>query len=75
MHLFVADHIPAIEREILSHVILSEELRNSSYGPNKMKHLLQNSSLLGHAEKSGLLQEDTVFVEFGAGRGICMAWS
>ncbi|KDR18002.1 TRNA guanosine-2'-O-methyltransferase TRM13-like protein [Zootermopsis nevadensis] len=34
-----------------------------------MKHLLQNSSLLGHAEKSGLLHQNTVFIEFGAGRG------
>jgi len=40
-----------------------------------MKHLLQNSSLLGHAEKSGLLQGNTVFVEFGAGRGMYLAWS
>jgi tRNA:m4X modification enzyme len=62
-------HIPAIEREILNHASLSEELKNFSCSPNKMKHLLQNSSLLGHAEKSGLLQGNTVFVEFGAGRG------
>jgi tRNA:m4X modification enzyme len=38
-----------------------------------MKHLLQNSSLLGHAEKSGLLQENTAFIEFGAGRGMYVA--
>lgn len=62
-------HIPTVEREILKHAVLSEELNNSSYGPNKMKHLLQNSSLLGHAKKSGLLQGNTVFIEFGAGRG------
>jgi tRNA:m4X modification enzyme len=72
---FVTEHIPAIESEILNHASLSEELKNSSCSPNKMKHLLQNSSLLGHAEKSGLLQGNTVFVEFGAGRGMYMAWS
>lgn len=62
--------MPTIEREILSHVVLSEELKNTSYGPNKLKHLLQNSSLLAHVEKSGLLQQNTVFIEFGAGRGM-----
>jgi hypothetical protein len=40
-----------------------------------MKHLLQNSSLLAHTEKYGLLQGDTVFIEFGAGRGKYLAWS
>jgi tRNA:m4X modification enzyme len=63
-----------MEREILNHALLSEELKNSSQSPNKTKHLLQNSSLLGHAEKCGLLQGDTVFIEFGAGRGMYMAW-
>lgn len=56
-------------------MVLSEELKNSSYGPNKMKHLLQNSSLLGHAEKSGLLQQNTVFIEFGAGRGMYVEYN
>jgi tRNA:m4X modification enzyme len=56
-------------------VVLSEELKNSSYGPNKMKHLVQNSSLLGHAEKYGLLEENTVFIEFGAGRGMYVEYN
>jgi hypothetical protein len=74
-HVLIAGHVPKVERQILNHATLSEELNNSSYGPNKMKHLLQNSSLLGHAEKSGLLQGNTAFIEFGAGRGTYVAWT
>jgi tRNA:m4X modification enzyme len=69
----IAGHVPKVERQILNHAVLSKELSNSSYGPNKMKHLLQNSSLLGHAEKYGLLQGNTAIVEFGAGRGMYVA--
>ncbi|XP_069694498.1 tRNA:m(4)X modification enzyme TRM13 homolog [Periplaneta americana] len=62
--------VPSFEREILSHAVLSEEINNPTYGPNKLKHLLQNASLLGHAEKVGLMQKDTAYIEFGAGRGL-----
>ena len=39
-----------------------------------MKHLIQNSSLLGHLDKAGLLENGNTFVEFGSGRGQLTYW-
>ncbi|KAJ3278658.1 tRNA:m(4)X modification enzyme TRM13 [Borealophlyctis nickersoniae] len=36
---------------------------------NGGKHALQQSSLLGHAQRLGLLQQNRMFIEFGAGKG------
>ena len=39
-----------------------------------LKHLIQNSSLLGQLDKSGLLENGNTFVEFGSGRGQLTYW-
>ncbi|KAJ9587208.1 hypothetical protein L9F63_019288 [Diploptera punctata] len=61
--------VPPIRKEVLDHEILREELKNPEYGPKKLKHLVQNASLLRHAEIAGFFDDGTVFIEFGAGRG------
>ena len=38
-------------------------------GKSVLKHLVQNSSLLGHLSQSSLLGDNTTYVEFGSGRG------
>ena len=47
-----------VETEILSHEIVEEEMsRNSSFfGPEVLKHLIQNSSLLGNLQSRHLLK-------------------
>ncbi|TRY74855.1 hypothetical protein TCAL_06329 [Tigriopus californicus] len=63
-----------ITTKILCHEALTEELTQSFYGPSVLKHLKQNASLLGLLEKSNLLQDDSIFVEFGSGRGLLTYW-
>merc|ERR1719369_2139100 len=60
--------------EPLEHAVLEEELNNPEYGPNVLKHAIQNSSLLGQMDKSGLLENGNTFIEFGSGRGQPTFW-
>ncbi|XP_066997014.2 tRNA:m(4)X modification enzyme TRM13 homolog isoform X3 [Anabrus simplex] len=66
------DVIPVVAKEIYCHSVLADELKNPEYGPSTLKHRLQNASLLGHIEHSNLLQPDTCFIEFGAGRDLAL---
>lgn len=52
-----------------SNVQLEEELANPSYGPDTLKHLRQTSALIGSMERLELLQPNSCFIEFGAGKG------
>lgn len=54
---------------ILRHNALEDKLNDETCGSNVRRHLLQNASLLGHLEQAGLMQDDTCFIEFGAGKG------
>jgi len=55
-----------IEMEPLEHTVLEDELSKPEYGPSVLKHLIQNSSLLGQLDKTGLLENGNTFVEFGS---------
>lgn len=66
------DHVGTIEESVLKHSALDEEMKTPGYGLSVIRHLGQNSSLLGHLEQCGLLDtksKPTCYVEFGAGRG------
>jgi len=63
-----------IDTKILEHEVLQTELSNDQYGPNVLKHRKQNSSLLGHISTSSLLRDNSIFVEFGSGRGELSYW-
>lgn len=64
-----------IPMESLDHPCMEDELGDPTYGPGLLKHLIQNSSLLGQMEKVGLLDGcGTTFVEFGSGRGQLSYW-
>ncbi|XP_051163267.1 tRNA:m(4)X modification enzyme TRM13 homolog isoform X2 [Leptopilina boulardi] len=67
-------HLPKISEIILSHDVLTEELNNPTYGHGAKRHLLQTASLLGHLENSKLIQNNTCFIEFGAGKGKLTYW-
>ena len=54
--------------------VLEDELSKPEYGPSVLKHLIQNSSLLGQLDKAGLLENGNTFVEFGSGRGQLTYW-
>ncbi|XP_042218011.1 tRNA:m(4)X modification enzyme TRM13 homolog [Homarus americanus] len=71
------EHIDNIEESILSHHTLEKEIEAPGCGPSIMRHLSQNSSILGHLELAGLLNTSftpTCYVEFGAGRGQLTRW-
>nr|XP_053656123.1 uncharacterized protein LOC128704931 [Cherax quadricarinatus] len=66
------ENVGTIEESILSHHIMEKEMTRPGYGPSVVRHLSQNSSILGHLENSALLNTSitpTCFIEFGAGRG------
>ncbi|KAK8723236.1 hypothetical protein OTU49_011926, partial [Cherax quadricarinatus] len=65
------ENVGTIEESILSHHIMKKEMTRPGYGPSVVRHLSQNSSILGHLENSALLNTSitpTCFIEFGAGR-------
>ncbi|KAF5302490.1 hypothetical protein FQR65_LT08580 [Abscondita terminalis] len=64
----------SITEKYLTHSILEDELTNPNYGLLTKKHLQQASSILGLLKEYGLLQSDTCFIEFGAGRGKLSYW-
>ncbi|KAJ2433956.1 tRNA:m4X modification enzyme [Coemansia sp. RSA 2424] len=51
--------------DICTHPVLARR----SHTKSNPKHALQQSSLVGHLEKRGLLDRQYAFVEFGAGKG------
>lgn len=63
-----------ITSNIHNHEALKQELAQSFYGPSVLKHLKQNASLLGLLEQANLLQDDSIFIEFGSGRGLLTFW-
>ncbi|XP_013389808.1 tRNA:m(4)X modification enzyme TRM13 homolog [Lingula anatina] len=63
-----------IQEEILEHPVMREELSNKTYGEAALKHRRQQSSLVAHMQKLGLLKDGTCFVEFGAGKGALSHW-
>lgn len=69
MQLHISDKLPDFSQAILQHDVLKSKLRDDTCGNNVRKHLLQNASLLGHLEQAGLVQDNTCFIEFGAGKG------
>ncbi|KAJ3042694.1 tRNA:m(4)X modification enzyme TRM13 [Rhizophlyctis rosea] len=52
--------------EMLTHSALKERMEETKFG----KHAKQQSSIIGHMEKAGLLRKGRVYVEFGCGTGI-----
>ncbi|KAK2585900.1 hypothetical protein KPH14_010487 [Odynerus spinipes] len=68
------EKLPKISEAILQHDVLKDTLDVSFCGKRAKKHLTQNSSLLAHLEKAGLVQDNTCYVEFGAGKGNLTYW-
>ncbi|XP_031332142.1 tRNA:m(4)X modification enzyme TRM13 homolog isoform X2 [Photinus pyralis] len=64
----------SIQEKLATHSVLDEELGNPAYGPATKKHLVQVSSILGLLQEYNLLQDDTCFVELGAGKGKVSYW-
>lgn len=63
------DKLSAVEESLLQHEILDDEVNNPTYGNDLKKHIVQNSSLLAQLRNAGMINENTCFIEFGAGRG------
>ena len=62
--------VPATS-EVLVHPSMSGDLSDPNNGASALKHLVQQASILGHMEGSGLLGPTcpaSCYVEFGAGR-------
>lgn len=66
--------VPVIPHEVLLHSIFQEEMKEMADNPTVLKHLKQQASLIGHMDNLGLLKSNTVFMEFGAGRGKLSHW-
>ena len=59
-----------IDNCVLSHPSLAVDLSDPNNGPSALKHLTQQSSILGHLEDLELLHtNNTTYIEFGSGRG------
>ncbi|XP_043941713.1 tRNA:m(4)X modification enzyme TRM13 homolog [Protopterus annectens] len=63
-----------LKEQILSHEALQDALNDPKNGDSALKHLHQQSSLLGNMDHLGLLGPNRCFVEFGAGRGKLSHW-
>ncbi|XP_077981367.1 tRNA:m(4)X modification enzyme TRM13 homolog [Glandiceps talaboti] len=68
------DYGMSITTSVLQHPVLQSELESESNGPTALKHLKQIASILGHMKKANLLQPQTNYVEFGAGKGLLSHW-
>jgi tRNA:m4X modification enzyme len=68
------DHLISIPTSVLSHPILDGELHNPQNGSFALKHLSQQSSILGHMAANELMEGESAFIEFGAGRGKLSHW-
>ncbi|XP_064549757.1 tRNA:m(4)X modification enzyme TRM13 homolog [Drosophila montana] len=62
----IAGHIEQLQ---LQHETLEEPLSHSEFGPETRKHLVQTSALLGILEHDKQLNDNTSYIEFGAGKG------
>ena len=70
---FTTFFIQEIPTEVLQHEKLTafrDEKISQKSGRKVLRHLAQQSSILGHMDANGFLQEEHVFVELGAGRGV-----
>lgn len=63
-----------IQEMINKHEIMKEELIKPEYGPETLKHLMQTSSIIGSLQELNFLNDDTCFIEFGAGKGQVSFW-
>jgi hypothetical protein len=52
IHLFLTEHCPNIEEEILSHPIFNDELTKDEYGSSALKHLKQQVKRLRKRQES-----------------------
>ncbi|XP_076248541.1 tRNA:m(4)X modification enzyme TRM13 homolog isoform X2 [Calliopsis andreniformis] len=68
------EKLPQFPYVVLEHEILRDKLKDESCGKIVKKHLLQSSSLLSHLEQADLVQDNTCFIEFGAGKGKLTYW-
>lgn len=61
--------------EILKHPLIEEEIEKEHIGNSASKHLVQNSSLLGHLNKLNTFDtKNANIIEFGSGRGQMTYW-
>jgi tRNA:m4X modification enzyme len=56
-----------------THKVVEEEMSKSEYGDKSKKHLKQASAILGLLREYSLLNPNTCYIEFGAGRGFSAA--
>lgn len=63
-----------IEKLHLEHSLLESEVNNKKYGAETLKHLIQTSSILGYLDHYHLFDDNTSYIEYGAGRGQVSFW-
>ncbi|KAL7016053.1 hypothetical protein ACKWTF_016787 [Chironomus riparius] len=63
-----------IKNFIKSHKIFDEELKIEHYGDEKIRHLIQTSSILEILKENKLLEPATCFIDLGAGKGNLSFW-
>lgn len=57
-----------------SHELLASELNNQEYGHETLRHLRQTSTILGYLDYYKLLNDNTSYIEYGAGKGQVSYW-
>ncbi|XP_045159641.1 tRNA:m(4)X modification enzyme TRM13 homolog isoform X2 [Mercenaria mercenaria] len=68
------EYVGELEKEVLTHACLREELENQSYGTAAIRHRKQQASIIGQMEKLGLLTDGKCFLDMGAGKGQLSHW-
>ncbi|XP_076275542.1 tRNA:m(4)X modification enzyme TRM13 homolog [Rhynchophorus ferrugineus] len=73
VNLIYQDHVK-LSNKLLSNEIVESEIKKSEYGMKTKKHLKQASAIIGLLENYKLLNDNTCYIEFGAGRGQLSCW-
>lgn len=65
----IVDHVRKVQVPFGIHSSVAGEMFRSDVGDNAVKNLSQIGSIVHLLDKADLLREDTVFIEYGGGRG------
>ncbi|KAL5022474.1 hypothetical protein ScPMuIL_001629, partial [Solemya velum] len=68
------EHIQSLVSEVLLHPCMEDELNQFSNGFHATRHRKQQASIIAHLDKRSLLDDNTCYLELGAGKGQLSHW-
>ncbi|XP_074641305.1 tRNA:m(4)X modification enzyme TRM13 homolog [Tubulanus polymorphus] len=73
-HIYKDNPVEIVD-EVLFHESLTEESKTPGYGEPALKHINQQASIIGQLDRLKWLNDNTIYVEFGAGKGHLAHWT